>query len=258
MMTMHNQGRNQGQNQQFTRKTKVEFLMFLRDDVKVWIFRCEQFFFIDDISENQKKYTTWHKCSGHLYSLAILAYEDEEYYEVEKDGSVAKRIGCSLKATCPLHVTVEGNKQLINTKECKDFVWQLQGETFKTDMMILPLGGCEMVLGIHWMCEEDIAKITFKTYEGHYEFLVIPFGVTNAPFTFQALLNEVFKAFLRKFTLVCLYDDPFFHTLSNELCPNCHMVFGVRNVGSVSVMDGKGYGTVGCRVKALGMMYNNE
>ncbi|GJW14001.1 hypothetical protein Tco_0018134 [Tanacetum coccineum] len=46
-------GRNQNQNQ-FTKMTKVEFLKFSGDDVNGWIFRCEQFFSIDDIPENQK------------------------------------------------------------------------------------------------------------------------------------------------------------------------------------------------------------
>jgi hypothetical protein len=52
----------------------------------------------------------------------------------------------------------------------------------------------------------DVPKTAFRTRYGHFEFLVLPMGLTNAPATFMHLMHESFREFLDVFVLVFLDD----------------------------------------------------
>ncbi|GJU09228.1 hypothetical protein Tco_1125658 [Tanacetum coccineum] len=52
------------------------------------------------------------------------------------------------KKTTPMQVLVANGQRMLSNSVCHDLKWSLQIEVFTSDVMLLPLGGCEMVLGI--------------------------------------------------------------------------------------------------------------
>lgn len=56
------------------------------------------------------------------------------------------------------------------------------------------------------MKEEDIEKTAFNTRYGQFEYLVMPFGLCNAPGTFQSLINEAIREYLDDFSTAYLDD----------------------------------------------------
>jgi hypothetical protein len=66
-----------------------------------------------------------------------------------------------------------------------------------------------------WIKEDDIPKTAFKTRFGHYEFIVLPFGLTTAPGVFMSLMNGVFREYLDKFIQVFI-DDILIYSRTTE------------------------------------------
>ena len=85
----------------------------------------------------------------------------------------------------------------------------------------------DLRLGYHqvYIREQDVPKTTFWTCFGHYKFLVMHFGLTNAPTLFMMLMNIVLRPYLEKFVVVLLDDILVYNKTCKEHSQHLRSVF---------------------------------
>jgi hypothetical protein len=89
--------------------------------------------------------------------------------------------------------------------------------------------------------EDGVPKTAFKTRFGHYEFIVLPFGLTNTPGVFMSLMNEVFSKYLDKFVQVFIDDILIYSRTTEENDEHLRLVLEClredKLYGKVSAVD---------------------
>lgn len=73
--------------------------------------------------------------------------------------------------------------------------------------------------------KEDIAKTAFSVEHGHYEFLRMPFGLRNAPSTFQRVMDNILREYIGKICLVYMDDIIVYSTSLQEHLENLTKIF---------------------------------
>lgn len=127
-----------------------------------------------------KLYRYPHSQKEEIEKLVLLVMKQDRTWRMCVDYHSLNR--ATVKHVFPIHVIEE----LIN---------ELWGATYFTRL--------DLRSGYHkiGMRHEDISKTTFQMRQGLFEYKVMPFGLCNAPTTFQALMNQNFQPLLRQFIL---------------------------------------------------------
>lgn len=69
------------------------------------------------------------------------------------DITVARKWGCRMEEIPAQAITVADGNKLQCLHVCKGFKWKIHNAIFETDMMLIPLGSCDVVLGIQWLSQ---------------------------------------------------------------------------------------------------------
>lgn len=66
--------------------------------------------------------------------------------------NVAIEMGCLLEQTKPMAVTTASGTTMVSRYKCSNFQWRVQGYNYSSEIRTLPLDGCDLVLGVQWLC----------------------------------------------------------------------------------------------------------
>jgi len=93
------------------------------------------------------------RVTGYVGKKAIQILIDSGSTHNFVDQSLAQRLGCKMQSIQLQPIAVADGSELKCSYICPDFAWKLQGTEFHYEVLLIPLGSCDMVLGIQWLSQ---------------------------------------------------------------------------------------------------------
>ncbi|XP_039128997.1 uncharacterized protein LOC120265175 [Dioscorea cayenensis subsp. rotundata] len=107
-----------------------------------------------------------------------------------------------------LSVSMPVSDVLVIRKVCVNYPMVIDNHVLIADLHVMSMKDFDVILGYHQLKikQEDVTISAFQTRNGHSEFLVMHFRLSNTPAAFMNLMNKTFKPFLDKFFVVFIDD----------------------------------------------------
>ncbi|KAH0730002.1 hypothetical protein KY289_001190 [Solanum tuberosum] len=119
-------------------------------------------------------------CDDKYVTIRVTGYHEKKPLQVLIDTAsthnfidqeVAKRLGCQTTTIMTQSISVADGRKVQTGSVCKNLTWLLQGTTFSSDFLLLPLGNMDIVLGVQWL--NTLGRILFdfqsRTIEFRYQ-----------------------------------------------------------------------------------------
>ncbi|KAJ0079625.1 hypothetical protein Patl1_22875 [Pistacia atlantica] len=110
---------------------------------------------------------------GHVNGCVVVILIDTGSTHNFMDPSIQLRVHLQSQSTIGLLVRVANGDTLFSTSKCEDIQFHMQGNTFHTDFYVLTLGGCDIVLGVQWLC--TLGPILWDFVQLSMEFTLLDF-----------------------------------------------------------------------------------
>ncbi|KAF5783699.1 putative nucleotidyltransferase, Ribonuclease H [Helianthus annuus] len=98
---------------------------------------------------------------------------------------LAKKLECDSLSIPPVTVGVADGKKLTSTRVCKDFQWNMQGNWFKTEVLLLPLESYDMILGVQWL-------LPLNDILWNFQKMTMKFELEGKRYELKGLQNNLF------------------------------------------------------------------